>query len=100
MLALLLAMSGGLAHYSQSKYFPAAHPKLRGKIPGWSGAMLLISSIGVSMYRYGTGMGLFMASVIIPTAYCLLVFVLNLPRAYMVVTLSALLIFLFIDILL
>ncbi len=99
MLGLLLAMTGGFAYYSRSKYFPEAHQKLRGKIPGWSGALLLIWATGVCMYRYGAGLGLFMASVIIPTAYCLLVWVLNLPRAYTVITLSALAIFLFIDIL-
>lgn len=100
MLGLLLAMSGGLAYYSQSRYFPEAYQKLRGMVPGWLGALLLVSSIGACLYRYGTGLGLFMSSVIIPTAYCLLVFVFNLPRAYAVITLSALLVFLFIDILL
>ncbi len=96
---LLLAMMGGLAYYSRSKYFPEAHQKLRGLLPARLGAMLLFSAIGACMYQYGTGMGLFMASVVIPTAYCLLVFVLNLPLRYAVFTLSALLIFLFIDIL-
>ncbi len=96
---LLLAMLGGLAYYSRSKYFPEAHQELRGVIPGPAGAVLLIAATGVCMYQYGTGMGLFMASVIIPTAYCLLVFVLNLSRRYAALTLSVLLIFLFIDIL-
>ncbi len=91
-------MTGGLAYYGRSKYFPEAYRKLRGLVPGWLGAILLILSIGVCVYRYGTGLGLFMSSVLIPTAYCLLVFVLSLSRAYAAITLSALLVFLLIDI--
>lgn len=96
---LLLAMLGGLAYYSRSKYFPEPHRKLKGVIPPWLGAVLLFCAADMCIYRYGTGMGVLMATVIIPTAYCLLVFILNLSSRYLIFTLSVLLIFLFIDIL-
>lgn len=99
MAGLLLSMLGGLAYYSKSKYFPSAYENLKGLIPVSLGAGLLLSAIGLCIWEYGTGMGLFMATVIIPTAYCLLIFVLNLPRKYTLIALGFLLFFLIIDVL-
>ncbi|WP_367914671.1 hypothetical protein [Leadbetterella sp. DM7] len=97
MTGLLLSMLGGLAYYSRSKYFPSAYAKLKGRIPAGAGGILLLLATGLCMRQYGIGMGIFMASVIIPAAFCLLIFVLNLPRKYTWVSLGVLLIFLWID---
>lgn len=97
MVGLIISMVGAFAFYSKSKYFPGKWFSVRGKLSPWLGAVLLLSVLVIYIMQYGTFMGLLISTAAIPTAYCLLVFLFNLPKKWVMVCLGFLGLFLCID---
>lgn len=97
MLGFLFAMLGALPYYSRSKYFPRRYDFIRGKVPGWIGALSLFSAAAVYVLQWDWVVGGVLALTVIPAAYCFLVFVLTIHRGYAAALAGLFIVFLLID---
>lgn len=97
MIGLLVAVLGAFVFYSRSKYFPKEFSGLHKRFPTWIGYLLLILTQVIYCLEMGVAVGLLTASLAVATAYCLLVFVLSLPKKYAWISVSFFVFFLIID---